>query len=129
MHLIAIMCLITRFPYTTPGDNPYKFTMSSQAEDTSSFQGIVRGHHINKSIWTPWLGEQLILCTETGNKHDKYTVSIFKKKTIVGHIPCLQIVWHLSTEARRLVKSQEKECLEMDLKCLVYFIDSMGPRS
>ena len=51
---------------------------------------VVRGHHVYKSIWTPFLGEVLRVEIEEGNEEDRYVVAILKDGgVIVGHaMPC-----------------------------------------
>ena len=36
----------------------------------ASFQNTIRGHHISKNIWTPTVGEILIVSRETSNPYD-----------------------------------------------------------
>ena len=36
---------------------------------------VARGHHVYKSTWTPLLGQTLDVQAESGNRHDRYTVS------------------------------------------------------
>ena len=60
-------------------------------EDREDFavDSVVRGHHIYKSIWTPFLGEVLRAEMEEGNGEDRYAVAILKDGGIVvGHVPC-----------------------------------------
>ena len=44
-------------------------------------KSVVRGHHIYKSIWTPAIGEELLLEVEDGNKHDKHAVASERLRT------------------------------------------------
>ena len=49
---------------------------------------VVRGHHIFKDIWTPYIGENLKLRQEVGNKHDSLAVAVMRPpSTIVGRVP------------------------------------------
>ena len=59
-------------------------------EDWEDFamDSVVRGHHVYKSIWTPFLGEVLRAETEEGNEEDRYAVAILKVSgVVVGHVP------------------------------------------
>ena len=59
-------------------------------EDWEDFavDSVVRGHHINKSIWTPFLGEILRAEMEEGNEEDRFAVAILKDGgVVVGHVP------------------------------------------
>ena len=53
-----------------------------------TFDSVIRGHHIFKSVWTPFIGETLSLAIEDGNAEDPYAVAVMKGTTIVGHTPC-----------------------------------------
>ena len=41
-----------------------------------SVHSVVRGHHVYKKIWTPYLGEILDLHPEVGNKYDRFAVVV-----------------------------------------------------
>ena len=50
-----------------------------------------------KSIWTPFVGEQLQISREEGITHDSHAVSVKKDNgTVVGHVPreMSHIFWH-----------------------------------
>ena len=40
-----------------------------------------------KTIWTPHLGEELVLATENGNLFDRHAVAVIKDGEVVGHGP------------------------------------------
>ena len=44
---------------------------------------MIRGHHIYKSVWTPFIGEELVLEAEDGNEH---AVAVMVS-CVVGHVP------------------------------------------
>ena len=50
-------------------------------------QSCVRGFHVYKSIWTPFIGETLSCSRETTNLHDPFAVKVLKTDEIVGHLP------------------------------------------
>ena len=54
---------------------------------SSTFESIIRGHHIYKQIWRLLVGDILTLEREEGNNHDKFAVSLLKDATVVGHVP------------------------------------------
>ena len=37
---------------------------------------MIRGHHIYKAVWTPVIGEQLVLKVEEDNEHNEYTIAM-----------------------------------------------------
>ena len=47
-------------------------------------ESVVRGHHIYKSVWTPYSGEVLTVEPET---RDQYAVAILNNDSVVGHVP------------------------------------------
>ena len=51
------------------------------------FQSCIRGFHVYKSIWTPFIGETLSCSRETSNLHDPFAVKVLKTDEIVGHLP------------------------------------------
>ena len=70
---------------------------NSIAMETRKIDSIVTGHHVYKTVWTPFIGE--ILGTEqeqATNVHDRYAVSVMKKGKIVGHMPrtISKVSWH-----------------------------------
>ena len=50
-------------------------------------ESVVRGHRIYKAVWTPVIGEELLLQPEDDNEHDRYAVSLLRcsDSCIVGH--------------------------------------------
>ena len=52
-----------------------------------SFDSVIRGHHIYKFTWTPFIGEELILQPEGNNEHDKHAVAVMKDGIVMGHVP------------------------------------------
>ena len=55
-----------------------------------SFSSAIRGHHVYKSTWQPFIGEDLEIERENGKSHDRFAIAIIKvcpTRTIVGHIP------------------------------------------
>ena len=46
----------------------------------------VGGYHVYKEIWTPELGEVLMVCKELDNIHDGHAVCVKKDGAIVGHV-------------------------------------------
>ena len=78
--------------------------MATQTEETFSIISVVLGHHVYKSVRTPLLGECLLVRSETGNNHDKYTVSVVKHGGIVGNLPreLLRTVWHFILHGGRM---------------------------
>ena len=47
----------------------------------------IRGHHIYKEIWNPFIGEELECKMEHENIHDLYAVAVTREDIVVGHLP------------------------------------------
>ena len=65
--------------------------------DSLSWGSVIRGHHIYKDIWTPFVGEILHVEQEARNlEEDRFAVAIVKVETIVCHVPheVLRLLWH-----------------------------------
>ena len=51
-----------------------------------NLESYVRGHHVNKGIWTPTIGEELLCKMEANNIKDNYAVCVQNDGVIVGHL-------------------------------------------
>ena len=52
------------------------------------FSSCVRGYHVYKAIWTPFIGETLLCEPEFGNIEDPYAVKIVDSASVtIGHVP------------------------------------------
>jgi len=47
---------------------------------------VVCGHHVYKSIWTPFIGEELICHQESGNTSNPFTVAVLKPDSSSGMV-------------------------------------------
>ena len=47
---------------------------------------IVRGHHVYKTVWMPFIGETLAVNCEEDNLHDRYAVTVYLNDSVVGHL-------------------------------------------
>ena len=55
-----------------------------------SFGTCIRGYHIYKTVWTPYIGETLPCSEENTNDHDPFAAKVSQlsgeDETIVGHL-------------------------------------------
>lgn len=52
------------------------------------FSSCVRGYHVYKTIWTPFIGETLLCEPEFGNIEDPYAVKVVDSASVtIGHVP------------------------------------------
>ena len=49
-----------------------------------ALNSVIRGHHVYKTVWSPFVGKILHLQTDARNVHDTHTVAIV---VMVGHAP------------------------------------------
>ena len=81
-----------------------------------SFSSAIRGYHVYKSTWQPFIGEHLELERENGNAHDRFAVAVIKicparrTQTIVGHIPreISSIIWHFLSHGGKCTVTEIK---------------------
>ena len=57
--------------------------MASQVEAAYCFESVVRGHHIYNTIWTPSLGDILMVFPDPLNDHDRHAVCVKKDDVIL----------------------------------------------
>ena len=65
--------------------------MASQTGTDMSFsvaevQSYIRGYHAYKDVWTPSIGDVLLLKREPDNSKDR-AVAVIKDGEVVGHVP------------------------------------------
>lgn len=53
------------------------------------YESVVRGHHVYKSVWSPFVGEVVDLSCEASNPYDDHAVCVTKSTSggTVGHVP------------------------------------------
>ena len=58
-------------------------------DDVHSFEveSCIRGHHVYKESWNPFIGEELDCRHELSNPADTYAVATMRDAAVVGHIP------------------------------------------
>ncbi len=65
--------------------------MASQPTGSSlnftELQSYIRVQHVYKDVWTPVVGEVLLLKREPDNVRDNCAVAVLKEGQVVGHIP------------------------------------------
>ena len=61
--------------------------MATSSTCTLNLQSVIRGHHVFKRVWTPFVGEVLSLAKEVGNPHNQYAIAVQKKDRVVGRVP------------------------------------------
>ena len=47
----------------------------------------VRGYHAYMDVWSPVIGETLLVKREPSNVKDRHAVAIFKEDAVIGHVP------------------------------------------
>ena len=62
---------------------PFEITMATSFR----IESTVRGHHVYKALWSPYIGEELPVQCEVNNIHDDFAVAVLKNSNTVGHVP------------------------------------------
>ena len=60
----------------------YQLTMVT----TFRIESTVRGHHVYKAAWSPYIGEELPVQRKVNNIHDDFAVAVLKNGNTVGHV-------------------------------------------
>ena len=50
-----------------------------------ALNSVIRGYHVYKTVWSPFVGEILHLQTDARNAHDAHAVTIVMNSVMVGH--------------------------------------------
>ena len=50
-------------------------------------QSYIRGYHAYMEVWTPTIGEILLVKSEPTNCQDSKAVAILKENVTIGHVP------------------------------------------
>ena len=53
-----------------------------------AYSSVIRGHHVYKETWTPFIDEELTMDVEEDNPYDQHMVAVLKNGELVGHMPC-----------------------------------------
>ena len=82
------------------------------------FQSLIRGHHVYKNVWSPYIGETLIAHPdnrEEAQEYDKYAIGIYKKNNdgseeLVGHAPI-----ELSSLLYHFLQASAENCVNVEI--------------
>ena len=61
--------------------------VSGSEQDVLEIRSCVRGYHTYSDLWTPTIGEVLLVKPEPTNEKDWNAVAVFKEDMMVGHVP------------------------------------------
>ncbi len=61
--------------------------LTGSSLNVTELQSYIRGQHVYKDVWTPVVGEGLLLKREPNNVRDNCAVAVLKEGQVVGHIP------------------------------------------
>ena len=87
-------------------------------------ESTVRGHHVYKASWSPYIGEELPVQCEVNNIHDDFAVAVLKNSNTVGHVPreISRVCWyflHKSGSEMTCIVNGDRRRSEVDGKGLV----------
>ena len=98
----------------------YQLTMATAFR----IESTVRGHHVYKAAWSPYIGEELPVQGEVNKIHDDFAVAVLKNGNTVGHVPweISRVCWyflHKSGSKMTWIVNGDRRCSEVDGKGLV----------
>ena len=84
----------------------------------------VRGHHVYKAAWSPYIREELPVQREVNNIHDDFAVAVLMNGNTVGHVPreISRVCWyflHKSGSEMTCIVNGDRRRSEVDGKGLV----------
>ena len=98
----------------------FQLTMAT----TFRIESTVRGHHVYKAAWSPYIGEELPVQREVNNIHDDFAVAVLKNGNTVGHVSreISRVCWyflHKSGSEMTCIVNGDRRRSEVDGKGLV----------
>ena len=57
-----------------------KVLCAVEIRETYPFESVIRGHHVFKLMWSPFVGEILAVKQEKGNRHDRFAVAVLRRQ-------------------------------------------------
>jgi len=93
-------------------------------------QSVIRGHHIYKDIWSPYIGEHLTLHREDSKTHDRHAVYLMKDNCAVGHVPreLSRVFWYFFVMGGSLLYHPLRHrriisyMLQLVYKCIIMYL-------
>ena len=64
--------------------------VESSGNEVYEVDSIVRGHHVFKEIWTPFIGEDLECKRDVSNTRDAYAVGIMRMRFLKSFEKCTE---------------------------------------
>ena len=105
--------------------------MAAVTSERYEMESVVRGHHIYKVVWTPVIGEELLLQPEDDNEHDRYAVSLLRcsDSCVVRHVPrsVSRVFWFFLRRGGRIscrITGRRKLGLGLEVPCVYIFLAS-----
>ena len=102
--------------------------------DKFRFHSAVRGYHVYRSVWDPFLDDTFTTMHKKANSHEKYAIAVMpedsKRKEIVGHVPreisklCCLFILFGGTIVGRVTGRRRKtaaDCAGMEIPCEIFF--------
>ena len=90
----------------------------------SAIESTVRGHHVYKAAWSPYIGEELPVQCEVNNIHDDFAVAVLMNSNTASHVPreISRVCWyflHKSGSEMTCIVSGDRRHSEVDGKGLM----------
>ena len=99
------------------------------AESEFRKESVVRCHHVYRFVWTPVVGEELILEPEDCNEHDKFAVAVKRNDEIIGHMPrsFSRVSWYFLKyrgKIRCVITGKRRHGVGLEVPCTYTFVGS-----
>ena len=92
-------------------------------EETFIFSSVIRGHHVYKVTWTPYISENLTANIEEDNPHDRHAIALTRGAgNIVGHMPqkIAPLCWFCNRNGgsiKSVVTGKRKKGIGLEVPC------------
>ena len=84
----SIQCMYSSHVATRMKKNMTSSSSGVSGAALCVYDSVIRGHHVYKTIWTPYIGETLLAQKDPTNSHDRRAVAIVTpERAVVGHVP------------------------------------------
>ncbi len=79
--------------------------MAECQRGTFRFSNVIRGHHIYKAVWMPYLLEELSIAKEESNAYDRHAVVVLQNDAMPNTAVKLYLYIHRTPAACAIINS------------------------
>ena len=98
--------------------------MALQAMMTHLYSSVIRGHHVYKDTWMPYIEEKLMLDCEDTNQFNRCAVAVMKNREIMGHMPrtITKLSWFF-LKKRDTIEERERKDSNWRYLVIIFILD------